>query len=88
MPRRIGPDLLQCIEIEFEHGFKPISVWEHLCDLGRPVSKAQVYLLYNRWRESGLLLAQTFGIMGRPRLLNMSMLEVSFAPIWSSTNDI
>ena len=81
MPRRIDPDLLQCIKIEFELGLKPLSVWEHLRDLGRPVSKAQVYLFYNRWRESGLLLGQTFGIMGRPPLLNMSMLEVSFPPI-------
>ena len=55
MTPRIDPHLLVTIKIEFKHGLRPPDVLEHLRDIGAPVSRSYLYLLYNCWRESGQL---------------------------------
>ena len=79
MPRRIDPDLLLSIKVEFESGYMPQEVLGHLRAFGIPVSQTQLYLFWNRWRESGRLLpnGEDHLKIGRPRCICMHMLEVS-----------
>ena len=81
MAPRIDPNLLETIKIEFEHGIQPLTVLEHVRDAGMPVSQPHLYLLYNRWRESGQLHAdpETYRQPGPRQIIQDFMLVVSFS---------
>ena len=72
MPRRIDPDLLAALKIEFEHAIRPSAVIQHLRDIGCPVPQSQIYRYYNQWHESGSLFAEPDGQMDRPRVWTAS----------------
>ena len=78
MAHGIDPDLLAAIKFEFEYGYKPDVVLEHLREMGAPVARSHLWAMFKRWREHGQLHKQDLAMpSGRPKILCLYMLQVS-----------
>ena len=51
MAPRIDSDLLAAIRFEFEYGYKPDVVLEHLREISMPVVKSHFWAMFKNWHE-------------------------------------
>ena len=79
MAPRIDSDLLAAIRFEFEYGYKPDVVLEHLREIGTPVARSHLWAMFKNWREHGQLYkAKDPSVpIGRPKILCLYMLQAS-----------
>ena len=64
------------IKQEFELGYTPKIVWEHVQEAGTYVSRRTIHLYYNRWLESGQILRGVISKTGRPPILTGAIIQV------------